>query len=393
MVKPLQMNVEICASVVTGFEKIAAEEISLISTVRNVKWERGNVRFRIDLKSSPEILKLRSVDNLYVVFYEKSVVSLTNLDKETALRTIQNQIVFCDWESAIETYQLIRGKTINGGSELHVQRIKEFASNGIRLEVNEISPKFRVTCKRCGEKEIHKFSSMEAASKFGADINNAFGWKCSVHDFDIEVVLRIEKDNITVMMALNDESLFKRNISAYGPTTMRSTICHCMLRLADIKSGEIVVDPMCGGGSIPIEGSISWKNSFFFGGDNHELALERCRENLNANSSIKNCEFFTWDATNLPFQNNSINSIVTDLPFGRKIGSRMDNRLLYPLLLEEWKRVLKIGGRLVVMTHDKRSLENSLLKDRSSWQKKSFHIVNMGGLQCLCLCLLNTKSS
>lgn len=37
---------------------------------------------------------------------------------------------------------------------------------------------------------------MDAASKFGAEINNAFGWKCSVKEFDIEVVLRIDRNNV-----------------------------------------------------------------------------------------------------------------------------------------------------------------------------------------------------
>ena len=34
-----------------------------------------------------------------------------------------------------------------------------------------------------------------------------------------------------------------------------ATICAGLLRYANIKPGEIVVDPMCGGGSIPIEGN------------------------------------------------------------------------------------------------------------------------------------------
>ena len=44
-----------------------------------------------------------------------------------------------------------------------------------------------------------------------------------------------------------------------------ATICAGLLRYANIKPGEIVVDPMCGGGSIPIEGNYHihipmWKN-------------------------------------------------------------------------------------------------------------------------------------
>lgn len=386
-------TVEICATVATGFEKVAAREITESLSVKHCESNRGNVRFSLDLKLVENTLKLRSVDNLYVVFYEHRIEGLALMDKVDALRTLQNQISFCNWKLAIDAYQIARKKQVNGGSERVVEQLKQFMNGRKNCEVTDQSPKFRVTCKRCGEKEIHKFSSMDAASKFGAEINNAFGWKCSVKEFEIEVILRIEKDDITVMMSLNEESLFKRNICAYGPTTMRSTICFSMLHLADIKPGDIVVDTMCGGGSIPIEGAVYWKNSYFLGGDNHEMAIERCKQNwsINSSSTQSNCDFFHWDATKLPFRDNSIDAIVTDLPFGKKIGSKMDNRQLYPMLLEEWKRVIRKGGRLVLMTHDKRSLENSILKMRSFWHIKATHIVNMGGLQCLCLCLINKK--
>lgn len=385
---------EICAVVITGFERVSAKEILEKLPAKNCVPGRGNVRFSVDPQHVADTLKLRSVDNLYVVFYENTIDGLTKMEKYEALKTIQDQISFCNWKSSLNVYQLARGKEINGGTEQVVEQMRAFMREGKRTGVSEDSPKFRVTCKRCGEKEIHKFSSMDAASKFGAEINNAFGWKCSVKEFDIEVVLRIEKDNMTVMMALNDKSLFERNVCAFGPTTMRSTVCYCMLHLADIKPGDIVIDTMCGGCSIPIEGAMAWRHSHFFGGDNHELAMKRCKLNWSANSSLthSNCDFFSWDASNLPLRDDSIDAIVTDLPFGKKIGSRTDNRVLYPMLLNEWKRVLRKGGRLVVMSHDKRSLENSILKDRSSWRTKATHTVNMGGLQCLCLCLVNTKN-
>lgn len=47
------------------------------------------------------------------------------------------------------------------------------------------------------------------------------------------------------------------------------------LREAKVEVGDIVVDPMCGGGSIPIEGSLTYSNAFYVGGDFHEKALER----------------------------------------------------------------------------------------------------------------------
>lgn len=47
------------------------------------------------------------------------------------------------------------------------------------------------------------------------------------------------------------------------------------LRMAKIEAGDIVVDPMCGGGSIPIEGSLTYKTAMHLGGDSHIKAVER----------------------------------------------------------------------------------------------------------------------
>lgn len=54
-------------------------------------------------------------------------------------------------------------------------------------------------------------------------------------------------------LRVTHESKHRRNIANFGPTTLRSTICYNLLRLAHPKPGDVIVDPMCGGGSIPIE--------------------------------------------------------------------------------------------------------------------------------------------
>lgn len=55
---------------------------------------------------------------------------------------------------------------------------------------------FRVTCNRAGEKSRHSFSSMDAARALGAQINNIFGWRPDMKNFDMEVVLNIRNDTV-----------------------------------------------------------------------------------------------------------------------------------------------------------------------------------------------------
>uniref|UniRef100_A0A8R1E340 THUMP domain-containing protein n=2 Tax=Caenorhabditis japonica TaxID=281687 RepID=A0A8R1E340_CAEJA len=173
-------SVELFCTVITGFEKVAAKEIAQKLPARNVEWSRGNVRFFIDLNLISLTLKLRSVDNLYAVFYENQIEGLQNMSKMEAIVEIQKQISFCNWKLAVEAWQTMNGNKLSGGSK--------------RKSLFIVFIIFRVTCKRCGEKSMHQFTSMDAASKFGAQINNVFGWKCSVKEFDMEVVLRIDRD-------------------------------------------------------------------------------------------------------------------------------------------------------------------------------------------------------
>lgn len=87
---------------------------------------------------------------------------------------------------------------------------------------------FRATCTRTGRK--HKFTSPEAAKYFGAGLARYFGWKVQLKQPDIEVLLDITGDSATVGVALTREAKFKRNITHFGPTTLRATIAYGILR-------------------------------------------------------------------------------------------------------------------------------------------------------------------
>lgn len=107
--------------------------------------------------------------------------------------------------------------------------LSESSSHGKqKLPKNPLLPSYRATCNRSGTK--HCFQSPQAAAHFGGEINNYFGWNVDLENFDIEVVLNIEDDNVRVCVALTKESLHRRDISNFGPTTLRPTIAYGMLR-------------------------------------------------------------------------------------------------------------------------------------------------------------------
>ena len=105
-----------------------------------------------------------------------------------------------------------------------------------------------------------------------------------------------------------------------------------MLREAQITLGDIILDPMAGSGSISIEGAVCCKDrAFFIGTDLFSPAVRKCelnREHLDElieklNLKRLNLDFGMMDATDLPFRDGCIDSVVTDLPFGKRIKEVM----------------------------------------------------------------------
>jgi tRNA G10 N-methylase Trm11 len=59
---------------------------------------------------------------------------------------------------------------------------------------------------------------------------------------------------------------------------------------------------------------------------------------------------FKWDATRLPLRDRSVDVVVSDVPYGKRHGSKEDNRRLYPHLLEARTYPLLLV-RLVRLAH------------------------------------------
>ncbi|XP_073431037.1 tRNA (guanine(6)-N(2))-methyltransferase THUMP3 isoform X2 [Dendrobates tinctorius] len=263
------------------------------------------------------------------------------------------------------------------------------------VESNDCSPdvsnilKFRVTCNRAGDK--HSFTSNEAARDFGGAVQEHFLWKADMTNFDVEVLLNISYNEMLVGIALTEESLHRRNITHFGPTTLRSTLAYGMLRLCDLEPSDVVIDPMCGTGAIPIEGVSEWPRCFFIAGDNSTNAVNRTSSNIgsllrrqqSADSTPQGLPIdpIHWDISRLPLRSGSVDVIITDMPFGKRIGSKKKNWDLYPACLREMSRVCRAGtGRAVLLTHDRKCFIKALAKAGHLWRKMHTVWVNIGGL-------------
>ncbi|XP_072136767.1 tRNA (guanine(6)-N2)-methyltransferase THUMP3 isoform X1 [Mobula birostris] len=462
--------VTVGATVPTGFEKTAADEVQeKIGSESRISKDRGRIYFEVSKDNLFQVHLLRSVDNLFVVIQEFPQYQF-NKSKDSILEDFRHLAGELPWTVPLEVWELnnslkkrkLQRRKANHESSPASETPREINQNnapvicphlasgdqlhnGTTLPVTESGPsddqlseikestmifndvaadqvpheghlngknenegkgcellKFRVTCNRAGEK--HNFTSMEAAREFGGAVQDLFKWKADMTKFDIEILLNIHDNEVVIGIALTEESLHRRNIVHFGPTTLRSTLAYGMLRLCSPQLTDIIVDPMCGTGAIPIEGALEFTQSYFVGGDNNVLAVNRSINNINSLQKKRldkgrtnwglPLDVIQWDICNLPLKTSSVDIIISDMPFGKRIGSKRKNWDLYPACLKEMGRVCRPEtGRAALLTQDKKCFVKAMSRMGHLWRKSHTVWVNVGGLHAAVYLLKRTGLS
>ncbi len=135
--------------------------------------------------------------------------------------------------------------------------------------------------------------------------------------------------------------------------------------LSEPDSEDEFLDPFAGHGSIPIA-----RKQFPF---KRIIASDLNQELIKNNSTI---ETHNWDALHLPLEDNSIDKIVTDPPWG--IFENIDVEELYPKMMKEFARVIKPQGILVLLTAQKELLERLIDQNKSFQLEEKYNILVSG---------------
>ena len=157
---------------------------------------------------------------------------------------------------------------------------------------------------------------------------------------------------------LSDDTLAQRSWKrTHLPASLKPTVARALVLLAGLHPGETVVDPLCGAGTILREAAECVRGLRLAGGDIDPDALEAARANTG-----KQALLVRWDATCLPLAGALVDVLITNPPYGRKHEALPGLPKLYRQLARECARVLRPGGRAVVLTGEPRELAEALPK-------------------------------
>ncbi|MEM5814993.1 MAG: THUMP domain-containing protein [Candidatus Aenigmatarchaeota archaeon] len=231
--------------------------------------------------------------------------------------------------------------------EASIEEIKKFLD---KIEIEELkdAESFRVTSQRYGN---HNFTSIDMQKLCGEVFLSKYGKKVSLKNFDLNIRFDLIGNFGYIGIQLTKNSLYKRFKKIFHHTAaIKATLAYGMIRLAEVKESNSFLDPMCGSGTIVMEAAALFKDKVkIYGSDLFEDVIEKAKENAKLNNLDRYIEFKVADATRLEEKYSEIDRIVTNPPYGVKLGKRKDLKSFYFKFLESSSRILKNDSRMVLI--------------------------------------------
>ncbi|XP_024609379.1 THUMP domain-containing protein 2 isoform X1 [Neophocaena asiaeorientalis asiaeorientalis] len=201
---------------------------------------------------------------------------------------------------------------------------------------------FRVSC-RCSGAIAKTFTAQEVGRVIGIALMKQFGWKADLRNPNVEIFIHLSDIYCVVGIPVFRVPLASR---AYIKTAgLRSTIAWAMASLAEIKAGGVVLDPMCGLGTILLEAAKEWPDVYYVGADVSDSQLLGACDNLKAAGLKDKIELLKVSVIELPLPSESVDTIISDIPFGKKF--KLGKDIIH--IIQEMERVLRVGGTIVLL--------------------------------------------
>ena len=211
---------------------------------------------------------------------------------------------------------------------------------------------YRVIARMAGEHPFRRVDLQRAVER-GISERDDHTWRLAGDEADIEFWATMFPGELVLTIRLSDERMRHREYKvAHMPGSLRPSVAAALGWLSEPALDDIVLDPLCGAGTVLIERAHLARYQLLIGSDRNPEALAAARENVGPR--YKPIELHPWDAAAIPLGAASVSKVVTNLPWGMRHGSHAENRRLYPHLIEEFRRVVKPGGLIVMLTAETR---------------------------------------
>ena len=236
---------------------------------------------------------------------------------------------------------------------------------------------FRVTGTRKGS---HDFTSIDLQRAVGAGLVDAHGTAVSMKDFDVEIRADVLDARCDIGVQITRRALSRGAWRPYRPrTALKTNVAVAMLTLAAAAPPGVLLDPFCGSGTILLEAAATFPQARLIGIEKFHKPFAGAQENL-AHFGIA-AELLQRDGRFLEehLPAGSVDLIVTNPPFGVRLGGQVDFDWFYERVLAGAAHVLRPGGRIALLAWHRGPLNRALRRNRAL-HSVHVRILETGGL-------------
>jgi hypothetical protein len=136
------------------------------------------------------------------------------------------------------------------------------------------------------------------------------------------------------------------------PGSLPPTIAAAMAFLGHPADDDVILDPVCGSGTLLAEARGFAPGAALFGFDIDTAAIGIARKNLDGSGAT----LARGDGRRTGLAERSVSLLLANLPFGKQFGDRAENAALYADLLAEMRRIGRPGWRAALLSSDEEAL-------------------------------------
>ncbi|KAG5266600.1 hypothetical protein AALO_G00233940 [Alosa alosa] len=366
----------------SGLEPFLVEEVKRKLLAIDVEFIPGRVFFTTDA-AMESISQLKSAERLFLLLHRSPPIRAP-VNQAKAVSVVQQSIVGDSevWKGALCTWSRLRARLTDvkttrkrkreegqdeeedKHTETQPSHPRDTQSGVSEPQTDSEQPKttFRVSCRSSGV-VAKRFSPQDLSRLIGSAITKQLNWRADLKEPELEVNVYLSDDHCVVGILLSSHPLAKRSYIKH--TGLRSTVAWAMTSVSNMKEGAVIIDPMCGVGTILLEAAQECPNACFFGLDSDVGQLQKAAENVEYAQLTDRVQLLQASAMRIPLPSGSVDVVICDVPFGRKFSCGSSMAAALPEIVEEMERVLRVGGSLVLLLSLQLStlLKKKILKD------------------------------
>jgi 23S rRNA G2445 N2-methylase RlmL len=310
------------ALVVPGLEPVAAEEIERDLGGEVKKTGRGLVVFRVP-EIDGRLLRLRTTEDVFLLAWGTDQLTHRAEDLERIRRWTAHE---ADWPNLLRLHHRVTPRPKG-------------------------KPTYRLIAQMEGRHAYLRRDARKALARGLGGVVPA-GWRPAEENAAVEFWLTIDGATAVCGLRLSDRTMRHRTYKLeHRPASLRPTVAAAMVRLAEVRPRHVVLDPMCGAGTLLAERLAAAQEIRggcvpVWGGDLDAGAVRAAAVNLRR---LGPALLARWDAGRLPLGSAEVDRVLCNPPFGKQLSSPAEVGSLYTALMRECDRVLRPGGLAVLL--------------------------------------------